>query len=73
MNTMRKNEPLGGGSDLWQSASAGELRFRSWGEDDLTVVYNTASGDTHLIDSSDVDILQRLQASPPSGVSGTLH
>jgi PqqD family protein of HPr-rel-A system len=57
---------------VWSLIAPGQLRFRSWDEEGLAVVYNTASGDTHLIESPGIEILQLLQASPHT-VNGLAH
>ena len=44
----------------WSLTSRGRLHFRSWGDDDISVVYNELSGDTHLVDALGVDLLQLL-------------
>lgn len=49
--------------NCWSSLSNGALQFRIW-DDELSVVYNVATGDTHLISSIDVELLQRLSKSP---------
>ncbi|CAN5867208.1 hypothetical protein BH11PSE12_BH11PSE12_06700 [soil metagenome] len=44
----------------WSLTSRGRLHFRSWDDDDISVVYNELSGDTHLVDALGVDLLQLL-------------
>ena len=60
---------------VWSLTAPGKLCFRSWEDEDLTVVYNTASGDTHLIESPGIEILQLLQTSPHTveGLTGALQ
>lgn len=57
---------------VWSLLAPGKLCFRSWDEEGLAVVYNTASGDTHLIESPGMEILQLLQSSPDC-VDGLTH
>ncbi len=47
----------------WVSLPEGGLRFQSWEEDDLAVVYDAATGDTHLLDLSSLLLLRSIQIS----------
>ena len=47
----------------WSLASHGKLCFRTWPDDDNSVVYNALSGDTHLVDDLGRDVLQLLTLS----------
>jgi len=49
--------------NFWSSLSNGVLQFCGWDDDELSVVYNIVTGDTHLISSIDVELLQRLSKS----------
>jgi PqqD family protein of HPr-rel-A system len=46
----------------WRAISSEALHFRTW--NDETVVYNSLSGDTHLIDSATAQVLLLLRAGP---------
>jgi PqqD family protein of HPr-rel-A system len=46
----------------WRLVSDQALHFRSW--DDELVVYNSFSGDTHLLGSTAAHILLKLQQAP---------
>jgi PqqD family protein of HPr-rel-A system len=46
----------------WRAISSEALHFRAW--NDEVVVYNSLSGDTHLIDSATAQLLQLLRAGP---------
>jgi len=46
----------------WRLISDHVLHFRFW--DDEFVVYNSLSGDTHLLDSTAAQILLKLQQAP---------
>lgn len=54
---------------MWSLAFPETLSFRSWSDEDLSVVYNTLSGDTHLVESPGLEILQLLTESPRSAES----
>ncbi len=51
----------------WQVASVNELLFRSW--DDEFVVYNGATGDTHLLGQVAAQMMLKLQKTPADAVS----
>ena len=44
----------------WSLASHGKLCFRTWLDDDISVVYNELSGDTHLVNALGLEVLQLL-------------
>lgn len=46
----------------WRLTSNESLHFRAWGDE--VVVYNSLSGDTHLLDSATSQMLLHLQAAP---------
>jgi PqqD family protein of HPr-rel-A system len=48
----------------WQVRKDPQLLWRFW--DDEIVVYNTESGDTHLLDSISSEALKNLESSPSS-------
>lgn len=54
---------------MWSLAFPEKLCLRSWGDEDLSVVYNTLSGDTHLVESPGAEILQLLTESPHTAES----
>lgn len=51
----------------WRLASGQALHFRLW--DDEFVVYNDLSGDTHLLDSTAMQILLKLQQAPSNATA----
>lgn len=51
---------------LWSTVSAERLTFVSWDDDDLAVAYDKVSGDTHLIESLAIIILQLIEKTPAS-------
>ena len=51
----------------WRVRSDQALHFRSWGGE--FIVYNSLSGDTHLLDSVAAQILLRLQQVPSDFIS----
>ena len=53
----------------WRLVSGQALQFRFW--DDEFVVYNNLSGDTHLLDSTAVQILLKLQQAPSNATALT--
>lgn len=50
--------------ELWRIAPGQQLLSRCW--DDEYVVFNSLSGDTHLLDSDSMAVLDRLRLSPAS-------
>jgi len=51
----------------WQVAAENELLFRSW--DDEFVVYNGATGDTHLLGLIAAQVILKLQQTPADAVN----
>ena len=51
----------------WQVADENEFLFRSW--DDEFVVYNGATGDTHLLGLVAAQVMLKLQQTPTDAVS----
>jgi len=51
----------------WRLMTDQALQFRCW--DDEFVVYNSLSGDTHLLDSTAAQILLKLQQAPSDATS----
>lgn len=49
---------------MWSLVFPEKLCFQSWSDESLCVVYNTLSGNTHLIESPGLEILQLLNESP---------
>ncbi len=54
-------------ADTFQIAHNAKLLIHHWGEE--SVVYNTASGDTHLVASHAAQILQKIAETPTSFAS----
>lgn len=46
----------------WSRAHSGVLRVRSWSDDELHVVLDTMSGDSHLLDDLSLRLLQLIGA-----------
>lgn len=53
----------------WRLVPGSDVRFRFWGDE--SVVYNTLSGDTHLIGSAAAHILLELQKVSATSVTLT--
>lgn len=51
---------------FWSSISAENLIFRTWSGEDVSVVYNCISGDTHLIEELALHLLKLVGVSPLS-------
>ena len=51
----------------WRIIDGGALQFRCW--DDEWVVYNTLTGDAHLLEAATVEILLALQRNPSDMLS----
>jgi len=51
----------------WQVTAENELLFRSWGDE--FVVYNGATGDTHLLGLVAAQVMLKLQQTPTDAVS----
>lgn len=54
---------------MWSLTFPEKLCFRSWRDEELSVVYNTLSGDTHLVESPGIEILQLLTESHHTAAS----
>lgn len=52
------------GEHLWRITQGCELCWRSWNEE--FVVYNSGSGDTHLLDLLSAEILKKIEEAPVS-------
>lgn len=50
--------------DIWAAVRPAELAWRDW--DDLGVVYDGGSGDTHLISALGIEMLALIVATPRS-------
>jgi PqqD family protein of HPr-rel-A system len=48
----------------WSSVDPARRVLREWPDEDQSVVYDTASGDTHLVEALGVEVLQLLDAAP---------
>jgi PqqD family protein of HPr-rel-A system len=42
----------------WGPAHSGKLRVRSWCDDEFNIVFDAASGDTHLLDDLSLRLLE---------------
>lgn len=51
-------------SRRWFPASVGSSLYRSWDDDDLLVIYNKSSGDTHLLEPLAGVILELIESVP---------
>ena len=51
---------------FWTLASPSRISIQSWADDELAVVFDKVTGDTHLVDLSAVGILELLEISPHS-------
>ncbi|APW38584.1 hypothetical protein RD110_16415 [Rhodoferax koreense] len=49
---------------LWSRAGSGEHVYREWPDEDHAVVYDAASGSTHLVELLGMEVLQLLESSP---------
>ncbi len=54
---------------LWSRASDRLFHSRSWDDSGFSVVYCLASGDTHLLESLSLDVLNLIQSSPQTAES----
>lgn len=54
---------MSNGEQRWSCCDAGRFRTKDWGEDEA-VIYDIASGDTHVMDPLAMEILDRLKCSP---------
>ena len=52
-----------GGADRWRLPAGVSLLWHSWDEDEV-IVFNCASGQTHLLDAFSAAVLRRIEASP---------
>ena len=57
---MSSNAPQGRAASNWSIAGGAALRWKVW--DDDCVVYNTASGQTHLLDPIPALVLRQIEA-----------
>jgi PqqD family protein of HPr-rel-A system len=56
--------PIGDGADAtWRLPKGVSLLWQSWNEDEV-IVFNRASGQTHLLDAFSADVLRQIEASP---------
>lgn len=51
---------------MWSLVTPDKLCFRTWRDDDNSIVYNALSGNTHLIDALGLALLQLLAQTPSS-------
>ena len=52
-----------GASDIWRLPKDVSLLWQSWDEDEF-IVFNRASGQTHLLDAFSAAVLRRIEAAP---------
>jgi PqqD family protein of HPr-rel-A system len=60
-----------GSADVWRLPAGVSLLWQSWHEDEV-IVYNRASGQTHLLDAFSAAVLRRIEAAPATtaGLAG---
>ena len=49
---------------MWSIEPQQALRIKTWDDDDASIVYNTLSGETHLIEPPGADVLGLLARAP---------
>jgi PqqD family protein of HPr-rel-A system len=52
-----------GAGEIWRLPKGVSLLWQSWDEDEV-IVFNCASGQTHLLDAFSAAVLRRIEASP---------
>ena len=52
-----------GAAKIWRLPAGVSLLWQSWDEDEV-IVFNRASGQTHLLDAFSAAVLRRIEASP---------
>jgi PqqD family protein of HPr-rel-A system len=52
-----------GAADVWRLPAGASLLWQSWDEDEV-IVFNRASGQTHLLDAFSAVVLRRIEAAP---------
>jgi PqqD family protein of HPr-rel-A system len=52
-----------GGAEVWRLPAGASLLWQSWDEDEV-IVFNRASGHTHLLDAFSAAVLRRIEAAP---------
>jgi PqqD family protein of HPr-rel-A system len=52
-----------GAADVWRLPAGASLLWQSWDEDEV-IVFNRASGQTHLLDALSAVVLRRIEAAP---------
>jgi PqqD family protein of HPr-rel-A system len=52
-----------GAAKIWRLPAGVSLLWQSWGEDEV-IVFNRASGQTHLLDAFSAALLRRIEAAP---------
>jgi PqqD family protein of HPr-rel-A system len=52
-----------GAADVWRLPAGASLLWQSWDEDEV-IVFNPASGQTHLLDAFSAVVLRRIEAAP---------
>jgi PqqD family protein of HPr-rel-A system len=62
--TSRVTIPVVDGTvDVWRLPANASLLWQSWDEDEV-IVFNRASGQTHLLDAFSAAVLRRIEAAP---------
>ena len=51
------------GAEVWRLPAGASLLWQSWDEDEV-IVFNRASGQTHLLDAFSAAVLRRIEAAP---------
>ncbi len=51
-------------AEQWRWVAGASLQFHAWEGEDLVLVFQAASGDTHLLDALSAEVLQRLRDGP---------
>ena len=52
-----------GAAEVWRLPAGVSLLWQSWDEDEV-IVFNSASGQTHLLDAFSAAVLRRIEAAP---------
>lgn len=52
-----------GGAVIWRLPASVSLLWQSWDEDEV-IVFNRASGQTHLLDAFSAAVLRRIESAP---------
>lgn len=55
--------PVHDGAEVWRLPEGASLLWQSWDEDEV-IVFNRASGQTHLLDAFSAAVLRQIEAAP---------